>query len=396
MNIDQFSISRLPRIEFGIGKFSNTAKICTQFGNSILIVTGAHSFRNSAHCTQLENNLAQLDLSWRYYRVDGEPSPEQIDDAVLQFSDTNIDMVLGIGGGSALDAAKAIAGLLKVQRSVMDYLEGVGPEIVYEGPAVPFIAIPTTAGTGSEATKNSVLSRRGHNGFKKSFRDDKLVAEYAIVDPSLLSRCPANIIAANGMDALTQLLESLLSIKTNSLIDSLSISGLQAIRDGLLSLYDNNEDNPGAQTKMAYASMLSGICLAQTGLGSVHGLASPLGAFFPIPHGEACGTLVAEATKLNITAMLNRDPDNPGLGKYALAGELLTGVRHSSQDHALQALCELLFAWTEQLNLPRLSHYGVSTEIIPQVVKEARGSSMQTNPIVLTDTEIEGLLLARL
>ncbi len=201
-----------------------------------------------------------------------------IDAAVNEYAPADIDVVLGIGGGSAMDAAKAIAGLLRVKQSVMDFLEGVGPELPYRGPAVPLIAVPTTAGTGSEATKNAVLSKQGHDGFKKSFRDDRLVAEVAIVDPDLLSSCPREVIAANGMDALTQLIESYVSIKANVFNDALGISGLRAARDGLVHLYQSAGADGAARERMAYASLISGINLAQTGLGSVHGLASPLGA----------------------------------------------------------------------------------------------------------------------
>ena len=399
MNIAEFSIARLPHIHFGAGVFSRTAGICSKFGRRLLIVTGAQSFQQSPYRIELEAELTNQHIDWRYFRIAAEPSPELIDQAVKQFADDDIDLVLGIGGGSALDAAKAIAGLLKPQTPVMDYLEGVGPERRYEGPALPFVAVPTTAGTGSEATKNAVLSQHGESGFKKSFRDDQLVAQYAIVDPLLLSSCPPAVIAANGMDALTQLLESLVSTRANPLTDALAMDGLRHIRDGLISLYQNNAGNLEAQSSMAYASMLSGICLAQTGLGSVHGLASPLGAFFPIPHGVACGRLLAEATQLNIKALLAREPDSPALKKYALASRLL-GAKNShhqtrqSIEDSLTALCDLLIEWTERLQLPNLSHYGITHSDIAKLVKHSRGSSMQTNPVVLSDTEIAGLIQA--
>ncbi|TNF38893.1 MAG: iron-containing alcohol dehydrogenase, partial [Gammaproteobacteria bacterium] len=270
------------------------------------------------------------------------------------------------------------------------------PELPYSGPALPFIAVPTTAGTGSEATKNAVLSVQGSNGFKKSFRDDKLVAEYAIVDPELLASCPASVIAANGMDALTQLLESYVSTRSNPMTDTLAISGLRAARDSLLPMFHNDEDVIAAREGMAYASLLSGICLAQTGLGSVHGLASPLGAFYPIPHGVVCGTLVADATELNIRVMLEREPNNPALNKYARLGEVLCQKRHRDKQTAWQSLVALLRDWTEQLALPRLSQYGLKPEALDHVVAHSRGSSMKTNPIVLQDAEIRELLLARL
>lgn len=393
--MNTFSIARLPRIEFGQGVFAKTADICLQYGRKVLVVTGASSFQCSDYFLTLKNDFAARNISWQHCKVSGEPSPHLIDDAVKQFSGEQFDVVLGIGGGSALDAAKAIAGLLRVQKSVMDYLEGVGPELTYDGPAVPFIAVPTTAGTGSEATKNAVLSVQGKNGFKKSFRHDKLVAEYAIVDPSLLATCPPDVIAANGMDALTQLIESYVSTRANVFTDALCISGLRAARDGLLKLYKNPADQ-NAQYRMAYASMQSGICLAQTGLGSVHGLAAPLGAFYPIPHGVACGTLVAKATEINIDVMLTRESTNPALDKYARLAEVLLQKRVRNKHDAWETLCKQLHDWTRQLKLPGLSVYGVNESGLNHVVANARGSSMKTNPVVLTDDELRRLLLARL
>lgn len=394
--MNNFSIARIPRIEFGAGVFSKTADICAQYGTKILVITGANSFRNNSNSARLQSDFKRLRVKPVYFPVTGEPSPQIVDEVVAQFSGHGFDVVLGIGGGSALDAAKAIAGLLKGKQSVMDYLEGVGPELSYQGPAVPFIAVPTTAGTGSEATKNAVLSVQGNDGFKKSFRDDKLVAEYAIVDPSFLSSCPKSVIAANGMDALTQLLESFVSARSNPLSDTLAISGLGMIKDSLLSLYQQRNENRAAMEMMAYASLLSGICLAQTGLGSVHGLASPLGAFYPVPHGVVCGTLVAEATKVNIKALLSREPNHSALKKYAILGDVLCGKQGSSQDESRENLCALLDKWTERLDLQTLSSYGLSGKGIDHVVANCRGGSMKTNPIILNDSEIRGLLIARL
>jgi len=305
------------------------------------------------------------------------------------------DCVVGIGGGSALDAAKAIAGLLLPGNSVLDHLEGVGPELPYRGPSVPFIAVPTTAGTGSEATKNAVLSLHGAEGYKKSFRDDKLVAEWAIVDPDLLATCPPGVLAANGMDALTQLLESYVSTKANPFTDALALSGLAAARDGLLPWYEGTGDTAECRSRLAYAALLSGITLAQVGLGSVHGLAAPLGAFFPIPHGVACGTLVAEATRVNIEALRQRAPEDRALKRYAEVGRLFAEVA-LADDAAHQALVETLADWTRRMDLPRLSAYGIGESDIERIVANSRGSSMKTNPIVLSDAEIGALVRARL
>jgi alcohol dehydrogenase class IV len=318
-----------------------------------------------------------------------------VDDAVRMYGAEPIDMVIGIGGGSALDAAKAIAGLLRPGNSVMDHLEGVGPELPYVGPSTPFIAVPSTAGTGSEATKNAVLSVHGLDGFKKSFRDEKLVAEYALIDPDLLASCPPAVIAANGMDAFTQLLESYVSSRAGPLTDSLAWGGMKAARDGLLALHAD-AGNATARERMAFAAMVSGITLAQVGLGSVHGLAAPLGAFFPIPHGVACGTLVATATRINIESLRTREASHPALGKYALVGRLLSKQGQLDQEAAHAALIETLENWTRALRLPTLSHFGVSQADIPRIVANSRGSSMKTNPIQLEDDDIAAILAARL
>ena len=395
-SFNAFSIARLPRIEFGSGNFERVAEVASTYGKYVLLVTGAVSFCRTAHWQSLQQQFDERGIRFDTVNINGEPSPTMVDEAVRRYADAGIDVVIGIGGGSALDAAKAIAGLLRVGNSVMDYLEGVGPELPYEGPAVPFIAVPTTAGTGSEATKNAVLSKQGTQGFKKSFRDEKLVAQYAIVDPDLLASCPQRVIAANGMDALTQLIESYVSLRSNVFNDALGISGLRAARDGLLPLYQTRGQDEAARQRMAYASMISGINLAQTGLGSVHGLASPLGAFYPIPHGVVCGTLVAAATEMNINAMCEREPENPALDRYARISEVLCQRRHRDRDAAWRALIDLLHEWTEALQLERLSVHGLRASGLDQVVAHSRGSSMKTNPIVLTDAEIKAVLVERL
>lgn len=391
-----FSIARLPRIEFSRGAFNKLPGLVAQHAKRVLLVTGGSSFQQSQFWQQLHQGLAAKNVSVCHCVIKNEPSPHIVDETVNQFRHENIELVIGIGGGSALDAAKAIAGLLRVNRTVMDYLEGVGPELPYEGPAVPFIAVPTTAGTGSEATKNAVLSVQGLQGFKKSFRHDKLVAEYAVIDPQLLASCPKDIVAANGMDALTQLIESYVSLKANCFTDALAASGLKAAKDALLQWYEQGETVEQAQNNMAYAALISGITLAQVGLGSVHGLASPLGAFYPIPHGVVCGTLVATATKMNIDSMLEREADNPALAKYAEVSEFLSGANYDSQEEAWDALVNLLTEWTSRLALPQLSDFGVTHTGLDHVVEHSRGSSMKTNPIVLTDSEIKQIMEQRL
>ena len=396
MMIQRFSIARFPRIEFGAGTIEKLPAMAADFGKRALLVTGAASLQQSPRWQPLQQGLRCAGIQWEHTTVSGEPSPGLVDAVVNEFRDLQPDVVIAIGGGSVLDAGKAIAGLLRTGDSVMDYLEGVGPEKPYAGPAVPFIAAPTTAGTGSEATKNAVLSIQGEHGFKKSFRDERLVPEYAIVDPDLLDGCPPGQIAANGMDALTQLMESYVSTRANRMTDTLALDGIRAARDSLLPLYENPATAGGAREGMAYAALLSGITLAQTGLGSVHGLASPLGAFFPIPHGVVCGTLVAAATRVNIQAMQAREPENPALEKYTRLASLLCGSGFSDAQNAYDALTDLLADWIRQLNIPRLGRYDIKERDFPRIVANSRGSSMKTNPVVLTDGEIAAILQQRL
>lgn len=396
MRIDPFAISRLPRIRFGAGNLAQLPGLVAGYGRMALLVTGARSFSASDRFAAMTAALDAAGIGHARVAIDDEPSPEVVDAAVREHRPSGVDVVVGIGGGSALDAAKAIAGLLRPGNSVMDHLEGVGPELPYRGPATPFVAVPTTAGTGSEATKNAVLSRRGEGGFKKSFRDDALVAEVALVDPDLLDSCPSDVIAANGMDALTQLLESFVSTKANPVTDALALSGLEAVRDSLLPWHAGAAGSDAARSGMAYAALLSGITLAQVGLGAVHGLASPLGAFFPIPHGVVCGTLVASVTRVNLAALQSRAADSPALAKYAAAGRVLAGAPNLGDDAALDALLEVLETYTEALGLPRLGSYGISAGDVLRIVAGSRGSSMKTNPVVLEDGEVAAAVSTRL
>jgi alcohol dehydrogenase len=412
-----FSIARLPRILFGGGTSGELGDVVREFGRKALVVVRGPGFTDSPAWARIRAGLELAGVDVSLESVSGEPSPALVDGIVARHrgsgsgsgsgSDpTNgpapVDVVVGIGGGSVLDTAKAVAGLLIPGNSVMDHLEGIGPERPYRGPSVPFIAVPTTAGTGSEATKNAVLSVRGAGGFKKSFRDEALVARVAILDPDLLAACPPELIAGNGMDALTQLLESYVSTKANPFTDALALSGLAAARDGLAAWFVEVAAGRGAvlvgsvaavaRERMAYAALCSGICLAQAGLGAVHGLASPLGVQHPIPHGAACGATLVAATRVNIAALEARDQGNRALSRYAAAGRLFTGRAGADDREARSALVSALESLTASLGVPSLSTFGITESSIPALVADSRGSSMKTNPIVLTDDEIASIL----
>ncbi len=398
LSIYPFSLSLFPRIDFGAGSIKLLPEKIALYGQRVLLITGEHSFYQTQKWQQLISELEQKKIQWFHTTITGEPSPQFIDASVKQFHTNDIQCVVAIGGGSALDSGKAISGLLHCSDSVMEYLEGVGAGKHYKGPALPFIAVPTTAGTGSEATKNAVLSDIGEKGYKKSFRDEQLIPQYAIVDPDLLENCPKALIAANGMDALTQLMESYLSTRANVFTDALALSGIEAVRDSLLVWYQsskhqsNTKEIKQARANMAYAALISGMTLAQVGLGSVHGLASPLGAFFLIPHGVACGTVLAEACRLNINAMLSREPENPGLYRYAQIGRLLCQKNETTDHQARDNLLDLLTDWSLTMAVEPLSAYGVRESDVSRLVANISPSSMQTNPIILTQGEKEQLI----
>ncbi len=399
------STLRLPEIVSGPGKVAELPEVILRFGRRVLLVVRQPGFTETQDWARIEASLSTARVEFEVEGVAGEPSPALVDAIVARVRERGpVEVVVGIGGGSVLDTAKAVAGLLIPGNSVMDHLEGIGPGLPYQGPAVPFVAVPTTAGTGSEATKNAVLSVRGAGGFKRSFRDEALIARVAIVDPELLASCPPALIAANGMDALTQLLESYLSTRANPVADRLALRGLAAARDGLLVWHElavaglgGAAASAGPRAAMATAALCSGICLAQTGLGAVHGVASPLGALFPIPHGVACGSTLAAATRLNVAALELRGPENPALARYAELGRLLAGTGKAPatfphDGEARAALVQVLDDWRARLAVPRLSAYGITAADIPAIVADSRGSSMKTNPIVLTDSEIAAIL----
>jgi len=403
MPFGPFHVGRVPEILFGPGTRARIPEIAAAFGRRLLLVTGAGSLRSSPHWKPLSDAMAWRKLAWVTVTVESEPGPDLVDAAVREHGGGAIGAVVGIGGGSVLDAAKAIAGLLPTGRLVLDHLEDVGRGVPYEGPSIPFIAVPTTAGTGSEATRNAVMTVRGEKGFKKSFRSDLLVARTAIVDPDLLASCPKSVIAAGGMDALTQLLEAYTSRRASPYTDALCESGLRAVRDGLFAWHDgagngDPEAAAPARARMAYGALLSGIALSQAGAGAVHGLAQPLGAYFAAPHGAVCGTLVSAATRANVKALRKRDAKGGTLAKYARAFEILTENRRAraSAQPKPESLASLLADWTERLELPALTVWGVAKADFPRIVAASRNASMKANPIDLEDAELAGILAARL
>jgi alcohol dehydrogenase len=394
--VPAFGLGRLPRITFGPGVFAKVPAITATHGTRALLITGGRSFNDSPHRTELEAGLVEAGVTLvGSATVSGEPSPADIEGPVAEYRGQGIEVVIGVGGGAALDTAKAIAGLLPVETELMDHLEGVGRGVPYPGGALPVVAVPTTAGTGSEATRNAVISERGPEGYKRSFRDESMVPADAVVDPDLLATAPRSLIAANGLDALTQLLEAMTSQQATPFTDALARDGLAAVRRGLLAWHADpgGPDSPAARSQMAYAALLSGVCLANAGLGAVHGFASPLGAQLPIPHGMACGAVLWQTIRANITALTERMPDSPALPKYAEAGRILADLPSTIRDGAARvALVDTLHDMVGALEVPPLSAFEMTPEHIPVVVADSPGSSMRTNPVALTVEELTDIL----
>jgi alcohol dehydrogenase class IV len=400
-----FGVARLPRIVFGAGRRAELPGLVAGYGRRALVVTGARSLQASPVWTEITHLLDAAGVAWDHLAVDGDPTVDVVDHAVAARRDDPPGVVVGIGGGSALDAAKAIAGLLRAGTVALDHLEGVGRGIPYPGPSTPFVAVPTTAGTGSEATRNAVLSGHGApvggvmaGPFKRSFRDDRLVAAVAVVDPDLLTGCPPSVIAGDGLDALTQCLEAYVSTGASPFTDAIAWSGLTAIAPALPAWHAATvtgapaTETEAARSAMAWGALASGIALANAGLGAVHGIMAALAARHGVHHGTGCGMVLVEATRTNLAALRARDPHGRALGRYAAVGRLLAADAGLGRDDAADALVAWLAILVAGLGLPRLGDVGVRVADLPVLIAESRGSSMRTNPVTLDDSEIEAIL----
>lgn len=394
MEISGFSFAQVPSIYFGNGSFKKLFEIVGNYKGEILLLTGRSSFRESENWDRLSSNFSSKGRIFHNEIIAKEPSPLIIDKITQKFRQSNIGLIISIGGGSVLDAGKAVSAMLKSDGSIKNYLEGVGSQKP-NGKKIPFIAVPTTSGTGSEATKNAVVSEIGKNGFKKSLRHDNYIPDVAIVDPELTLSCPPEITASCGLDAFTQLLESYTSSTSNPITDALTLSGLEKINSSFLNLVKSDPSNLEDRAKVAYGSMISGVALANAGLGIVHGLASTVGGYFDIPHGVFCGTILESATRKNISKLreINSKKSEFYLRKYSKAGYLINNFCEGGIEKGCELLFEKLKLWTEELNLPKLSTYGIKKNDLDKIVEN---SGLKNNPVELSDSEMKQILLERL
>jgi alcohol dehydrogenase class IV len=383
-----FSFATTPLLHFGAGKISLLPSVIKTFGSKILLVTGTHSFDAHPSYLKLLEQLHSNAIIMERFKVDKEPTPTLIDEAVQQFFPYIADVVVAIGGGSVLDAGKAISAMLLLNEPVKDYLEGIGTKPLHPGTKVPFIAIPTTSGTGSEATKNAVLSEIGTEGFKKSLRHNNFVPDVAIVDPMLTLGCPPKITASSGMDAFTQLLESYLSTTANPITDALAFEGLKHISESLIKAYkvDNNLE---ARTGMSMSAYLSGITLANAGLGLVHGFASSIGGYFPIAHGVICSSLMPAVNKITVRKLRHTKNNEHALLKYASIGKMFSCVENKSTAYYIDALLEVIESYTAEMHIPTLSQSGVTPHDFKKIITSTENKN---NPIALNQEEMLEIL----
>jgi len=379
----RFEFATATRIVFGPGTLNEVGKLAAEVGRRALVVTG----RTPARAAPLLERLAAQELETVTYPVTGEPTVEVVRAGVALAREAGCDLVVGFGGGSVLDAAKAISILLTNGGDPLDYLEVIGRGQPLTRPALPCIAIPTTAGTGAEVTRNAVLASPEHQ-VKVSLRSPLMLPRLALVDPELTLTLPPAVTASTGLDALTQVIEPYVSNRPNPLVDAACREGLRRAARSLRRAYERGDD-ASAREDMALASLCGGLALANAKLGAAHGFAGPLGGTFGAPHGVICGRLLPYVVAVNVRALTERQPGSAALRRYDEVAQMLTGEAHATAGDGVAWVQELCDA----LRVPGLVAYGVTEADLPVLVeKSAVASSMQGNPIRLTAEEMEEIL----
>ena len=378
-----FEFATAARIVFGVGAASEAAPAAAAMGRRALLVTGERADRAAA----LARAIEAAGVTVAPFRVSGEPAIDMIAAGTVYARGEGCDVVVAMGGGSAIDAGKALAAMLTNPGEPLDYLELVGRGQPLRQPSAPFIAIPTTAGTGSEVTRNAVLAAP-ERGVKASLRSPYLLPRLALVDPELTLDLPPALSASTGLDALTQLIEPYVSIRANAMTDLYAVEGLRTAGASLPRVWENGGDRE-ARRGMCWASLLGGLSLANAGLGAVHGFAAPVGGMFPAPHGAVCAALLAPAMEINVEALRRRAPESRARGRYDEVARLLTGNPHASAADGI----EWIAALCRRFEIPPLRAHGVTAAHIPLLAsRAAEASSMKANPIKLTREELEEII----
>ncbi len=379
----RFEFATANRILFAAGALAQVAPLAAEMGHHALVVTGSSAGRAASLVERLHGAGVETTL----FGVSGEPTVQVVEAGVAHARAAHCDLVIGMGGGSALDTGKAIAAMLTNPGTLLDYLEVIGRGQALRMAPAPYIAIPTTAGTGSEVTRNAVLASPERN-VKVSLRSSLMLPRLAVVDPELTLSAPPAVTASTGLDALTQLVEPYVCNRPTPITDALCLDGMARIARSLRRAYADGIDM-AAREDLALASLYGGMALANAKLGAVHGLAGPLGGMFPAPHGAICARLLPIVTDTNVQALAARDPESPVIERYRQVARVLTGDPAAT----IAAGVSWLDALSRDLAIPPLSHYGFTPSDIDRVVPQAlKASSMKGNPIPLTDREIADIL----
>jgi alcohol dehydrogenase class IV len=379
----RFEFATATRIIFGAGTLREIGTLAAGMGSRVLVVTG----KDTGRAAPLFDLLAAHGLPATQLTIAAEPTTDDARQGTRLAQEAQCDMVIGFGGGSVIDGAKAIAALLTNVGDPLDYLEVIGKGQSLRQPAASYIAVPTTAGTGAEVTRNAVLASPEHR-VKVSLRSPLMLPRVALVDPELTHSMPPAVTAATGMDALTQCIEPYVSNQANPLTDAFCREGVERAARSQRTAYRRGGD-PAAREDMALASLFGGLALANARLGAVHGFAGPLGGMFDAPHGAVCARLLPFVTEANIQALQAREPDNPVLQRYEEIARRLTGASTATAADGVRWLYALL----ADLHIPPLSDYGVAEADFPTLIeKSAQASSMQGNPIRLTPDEMTDIL----
>jgi alcohol dehydrogenase class IV len=369
----RFEFATATRILFGPGSVAEVAPAARAMGKRALLVTGLPPGR-----TPSLDGLECVALS-----VAGEPAVDGVRGGVQLVRAQGCDLVIGFGGGSAIDAAKAIAALAANSGEPLDYLEVVGRGRILSNPSLPFIAVPTTAGTGAEVTRNAVLASSEHR-VKASLRSPFMLARLAIVDPELTYDLPPALTASTGLDALTQLIEPYVSSRSNPMTDPLCVEGMRRASKSLPRAYTDGHDT-SARLDMSLASLFGGLALANAGLGAVHGFAAPIGGSFNAAHGAACAALLPHVMEVNIRALRSRAPLSQALVRYQEVARILTGDPDARPEDGAEWAARLV----SELRIPPLGSHGIRPQDVPDLTaKAAQASSMKANPIALTPDEM--------
>jgi alcohol dehydrogenase class IV len=387
MNIMRFEFATAARIYFGEGALDGVGKLAASLGTRALIVTG----RDPTRAALLQNRLDEAGVWCVTFAVFGEPTVDTANAAVAMAREHRCDCIIGFGGGSAIDTGKAVAALLAHDGEPLDYVELIGRGKPLTNPSLPYIAIPTTAGTGAEVTSNAVLASPEHR-VKVSLRSPLMLPRAAVVDPAVTYDLPPDITARTGMDALTQVLEPFVSNKSSPITDALCREGLHRASRSLQAAFEDGQ-NKTAREDMALASLFGGLALANAKLGAVHGFAGPIGGMFDAPHGAICALLLPHVMRANIHALREREPHGDALRRYDEIARTLTGDPHMRADDGAEWVSDLSSA----LQIRSLSAYGITSADLAEIVeKSANASSMQGNPIKLTSRELMSILEAAL